>query len=229
MSTRKEILADLVEETAELSRSITENSEVSDSLRSELESLCVDVGQASQDFERITDSAIDRLELRLNRFRDSLQSTLREGARDMHDEIISGTIIGNTIGGAIHGLIGGAINQAIQRRATDPDWVRARRIYNAIKIVIDSYKAGGRNNRSATLKFLRIHDFTPEQAEYFLDLLIQAKIVKEFDCDGKTFLMVDFEAKTFQMLNDGYQRNTLTNLTFDAPLAKGELVAPDDD
>ena len=140
-----------------------ENSEVSGSLRSELESLCVDVGQASQDFERVTDSAIDRLERRLESFRDSLAETFKQGATEMRDGMLLGGMMGNIIGG----LVGGAIKNTLDRRATDPDWIRARRIYNSIKIIVDSFKAGGRNNRRATLKLLRIHDFTSEQAEYF--------------------------------------------------------------
>ena len=60
-----------------------------------------------------------------------------------------------------------------------------------------------------------------------MDLLIQTQVVKEFDLDGKTFLMVDLEDKTFQVLNDGYQKNTLTNLTIDPSLAKGEMKTID--
>src|SRR5256885_2038182 len=113
MPSQKEILAELLDETGELSRALESNSDVSENLCSELEELRSDISTAYRDIQHVTDVAIDRFDQRLESFRRQLGKTLEEGAHQMREEMISGAIVGNVIGGALWGLIGGAINQAI--------------------------------------------------------------------------------------------------------------------
>ena len=214
MPTRKQLLTNLLDEAEKLGDSLDTSAEASDELRCELDSLRIDISDASEHYETVTGQALERLSDRLSDFRGELEATLKEGANSLREGLIEGHLIGSVVGS----LVGGVIQNALQRRSTDPHWIMARRIYDALHLITNAYAAGDRLNYDSTLYLLRAHEFKAEQARYVVDLLLRAGALKEYQSDGEaTFIMYDPDNEALQALRDGYSRNTLTYLTVGQP------------
>jgi hypothetical protein len=216
--TRKELLSRLVDEVEDLGDSVEKSVESSDELRFGLESLRSDISDAAGHFESVSRDTIENLADRLSDFRLEMAETLKEGANTMRKGLIEGHLVGNIVGS----LVGGVIQNALQERRTDPRWIMARRIYDAIHIIGDAYNAGDRHDYDATLRLLRVHEFRAEQSRYVVDLLLRAGVLKEYQEEGEsTFIMLDPDSEAFEALQNGYRNNTLTYLTA-GPSSDGE-------
>jgi|GEM_PF-5464730 len=177
-----------------------------------LESL---LGEADRLGESLDSSAQESDELRSGL--ESLRSDISEAGPKLRDSIVEGTLIGTVVSG----LVGGLIQSALHERATDPRRIMARRIYDAVHLIADAQNAGDRHDYDSTLKLLRIHEFSADQSEYIIDLLLKTGAMKEYDFDGDDVcFMLDLESEAMRTLQDSYRKNMLVYLTVGQPAAE---------
>jgi regulator of replication initiation timing len=204
MPTRKEILEGLLEESEALRSTVGENTEANEALRQELDHLQDDISKAARDLATTTERAVDQFSDRISDLRNELAQTFTDGAKQMRNAILKGSVVG------------GVINYALQLRLKQidsPQNVMANRVANALVIINNSYDAGERNDYNETMRLLRVYEFKSEQARYIVDQLIKHGVLAEFkDKSSKKYLMIDFENETWKAMVEEYEKGRLVSL-----------------
>ena len=195
MATLKQRLEELLEETEQLRETAERQAQVSEDAISGLENLRSEIERAQDNLSTLSARVFDRFAASKR----ELEKTFKEASNQILGSILVGSIVGQ------------AISQKIAENSNNPQTKMARKCYNVVQIIGDSMNSGDRLDRDGFIELLVMHEFSREEATYFIDRLInkyEALLEYETD-DGTPFLAIDPEGEFAKNFNEAIDRKQL--------------------